>query len=408
MNHRNRLATLPLLLTAAALLFWIAGCSAPPRGAQGRLDTPEHHTLRGQDAIDKGDWAEAARSFDLALSLNREFGPALAGKAIVVAQSANEPGLPPKEREKRVDQATDLLTDARKKAADDDQKRDAWIAAIRVRRITKSPANWLSRAEDAYDDAVKLDKRQQDPDPHFYMAQAYRDAFEMQKASDLYRRVLQMNRGRTQQADAELAVVQKILRAEPGSRHGRAVAFEPTLSRADMAALFVEELQLGRLYSRNAQGRVDTSFKAPESGQMQADRIEKMPEATDIATHPLRSDIDEVMKLKVLGLEPSADHRFYPDAKTSRAEFALMVEDILVRVTGEQKLKTKFIGQTSPYADVRNDAYYFNAVMTVATRKLLEPKQPLQGLFGPTDPVSGADALLVIRMLKDELRSYVR
>jgi hypothetical protein len=79
-----------------------------------------------------------------------------------------------------------------------------------------------------------------------------------------------------------------------------------------------------------------------------------------------------------------------------------------VRVTGEQKLKTRFIGQNSPFPDVRSDAFFFNAVQTVVSRNLMEPKNKIQGIFGPQDPVSGAEALLVLRLLKDELRSLVR
>jgi hypothetical protein len=55
---------------------------------------------------------------------------------------------------------------------------------------------------------------------------------------------------------------------------------------------------------------------------------------------------------------------------------------------------------------VRSDLPYFNAVMT--TRNLMEAKDKLRGLFGPSEPVSGAEALLVIRLMKDELKSYLR
>ena len=85
-----------------------------------------------------------------------------------------------------------------------------------------------------------------------------------------------------------------------------------------------------------------------------------------------------------------------------------MVGDILVKVTGETGVRTKFIGQVSPYPDVRNDLPYFNAVQTVVTRNLMQPKEGIRGLFKPLDPLTGAEALLVIRLLRDELRSYLR
>ena len=85
-----------------------------------------------------------------------------------------------------------------------------------------------------------------------------------------------------------------------------------------------------------------------------------------------------------------------------------MVEDILVKVTGETKLQTRFFGQASPFPDVRSDVWYYNAVRTVISRNLMNAKNEIRGEFGPTDPVTGANALLVIRKMKNELKSYLR
>jgi len=240
------------------------------------------------------------------------------------------------------------------------------------------------------------------------MARVYRDAFNMAKAQELYTKVLGMNRAKTKEADDELALVQKVIRAEPGSRHGKIIAFEPSITRADISALFIAELRLDQLYQRGNAARFDTGFKAPGKRKFQADTLQRAPEATDIKDHPLRSDIEEVMKLRVLGLQPDPAHLFHPNAQVTRAEFAMMVEDILVRVTGETKLKTKFIGQASPFADVRSDLPYFNAVQTVVSRNLMEPQNKIRGIFGPLEPITGADALLVIRQMKSELQSYLR
>jgi Tfp pilus assembly protein PilF len=401
----RRATILGLLLTLAALLGLSACGGKEPRQAVGRLDTPEHHVRRGNDFLMKDNYAAAEESFDQALSLKRDHGPALAGKAVVTAYAAGQGG---KERGKKIEQAEDYFHDAVKRAANDDEKRVAYVAGIRVQQLAKPGNDWVDKAADYYDDAVDLDERNNDPAPHFYMARAYRDAFQMQNASRLYKQVLELNRGLVGEADAELAVVQKIERAAPGTLHGRVVAFEPSISRADVAGLFVEELKLPELYERGNQARFDTRFKAPQQNTFQADVLQKAPEMTDVSDHPLRADIMEVVRLRVAGLQPDAAHKYHPDAKLTRGEFAIMVEDILVRVTGEQGLKTKFIGQPSPFADVRNDLHYFNAVQTVTTRSLMEPKNKLQGVFGPTEPLTGADALLVIRLLKNELKSYIR
>jgi tetratricopeptide (TPR) repeat protein len=407
MNRNRNSPYLPLIGLATAVLLLAAGCGEKPRAPGAVLDTPEHHSLRGNDLIDKGDWTGAKREFDLALSLDKKFSPALAGLAVVTAQDATAMGLTADQKEKKAEAAKDLYKKALSEAKNDDEERTAHVAAIRVHQMTQVPKDWLDDTRSHYKDAVDTKGSAEDPDPHFYQARAERTAFNLNEASNLYQKVLAMNRGKTKQADAELAVVQKVIRAQPGSRYGKQIAFLEKVSRADMAALFIAELQLGRLYTRG-NPQVDTSFKAPDQGDFQTDQLVSAPAATDIANHPLRTDIEEVLSLKVVGLEPDPAHKFNPDAGVARAEFAIMVEDILVKVTNETGVRTKFIGQTSAFADVRNDLPYFNAVMTVSTRNLMEAKDKLRGLFGPSDAVSGADALLVIRLMKDELKSYLR
>lgn len=405
MNRKPHLLALWLGLAALAMLA--AGCGPKPRAAGGALDTPEHHTLRGHDMIDSGDWAGARREFDLALSLEAKHSQAHAGKAIVVAHDSMATGLGADKREAGFDEAVDLYKSAISQSKNDADKRAAHVAALRVHTITMTPEDWLDEARDNYDDAINTDGADQDPNPAFYMARAERGAFNLPEASNFYQRVLGMNRGKTKEADAELAVVQKVIRSQPGSRYGKIVAFLEQVNRADMAALFIGELQLGRLYTRG-NSQVDTSFRPPDQGDFQTDNVVKAPDATDIADHPLRADIEEVLKLRVVGLEPDPAHRFNPNKEVTRAEFALMVEDVLVKVTGEQGVRTKFIGQTSPFPDVRNDLPYFNAVQTVVSRNLMEPKDKVRGMFAPLQPISGAEALLVIRLLRDELQSFLR
>ena len=75
----------------------------------------------------------------------------------------------------------------------------------------------------------------------------------------------------------------------------------------------------------------------------------------------------------------------------------------MIRVTGDEKLATKHIGQQSLFPDVRPDLYYFNAAMVLSSRGILEADKTT-GEFGATQTVSGADALLAIRMFKESLK----
>jgi len=381
-----------------AVAVGLAGCAKPPRQATGLMDTPENHVSLGNRFLDQNRWSDAENEFNLALQLNKDHGPAMSGLAIVRAHAASQ--ATGKDKERLTDQALDLADKGLSKAKGDDAERAARVAYIRVYTYTQSPSSWLKKAESQWEHAVDLDKRKQDPDPDFFMARAYRAAFEWQKSMDAYSRVLNLKRGREEQANDEMAVVQKIVRAAPGSPYGNLIALQPALDRADVAALLVEELQLTRLYERGNTQRFDTSFQAPTQpgGQMQVDTMQHMPEVTDIANHPMKADIQEIIKLRVDGLEPYPDHTFQPDKKLTRGEFAIMIVDIVSHVTGDAKMKSEYFGESrSSIPDIAPSNPMYSAAKTSLARGFLEPKDRFAGTFGPGDDVSGADALLAIK-----------
>ncbi len=80
----------------------------------------------------------------------------------------------------------------------------------------------------------------------------------------------------------------------------------------------------------------------------------------------------------------------------------MMIEDILIKVAGDPALATRFIGAPSPFPDLRGDHPYFNSAMVVTSRGIMEVKDPATGSFAPLGPLSGVDALLVIRNIRKE------
>jgi hypothetical protein len=189
----------------------------------------------------------------------------------------------------------------------------------------------------------------------------------------------------------------------PGTITGKKIAVLEQINRADAAALFMEELKIDVLYKKRTVKTFDTAFKDPEKAKAAASAAPAT--ATDIATHPLKADIEGIIQIGVRGLEVLPDGQFHPNDMVNRAEYALMIEDILIKVTGDNTIAAKHFGSASPFPDLRNDLPYFNAVMVVTTRNLMEAKD-LSGEFAPLAPVTGVDALLVIRKLKEELKIF--
>ncbi|MBF0351208.1 MAG: S-layer homology domain-containing protein [SAR324 cluster bacterium] len=392
-------------------LIMVACSSGPaPRPQQSTLDTPMHHGMRGRDMIRQERWIEARREFQLALGLQQEYAPGLAGMALLVAHSAQLPGKPTEQKNRETQESLNYLEQALEAAKTDEDKASVNTYGIRVRTFLQHE-DWLEDAEKHYERAVDI--YQNAPklhaylgEPEFYMAQAYQQALNMEKASQHFRTVLELNQNFIQEANQAMVLLDKIIRAQPASRHGKQISLNPAITRADMAALLIEELNLAELYQgRNPQSR-DLSFKSPyKPFQNQETPVQN---ATDIMDHPLRNDMETVLSLKVRGLEANPQKLFYPDQPITRAEYAVMMEDILVRVTQDSRLSTKFVGEPSPWIDVRPDAFYYNAARTLVSRNIMEVVNKIRGEFGPEKTVNGADALLGIRLFREELTRTMR
>jgi hypothetical protein len=238
------------------------------------------------------------------------------------------------------------------------------------------------------------------PASYYQLGLEYKRDLEFTKASEMFAKVMDFKEEYTTEANAQWNLVQKIQRAMPGTATGKQIAIIERVTRADAAALFLEEMKIDVLYKKRKLKTFDTSFKDPEKAAIKATKMT----ANDIANVPLRTDIESILKLGVRGLENYPDGNFHPAELVTRAAYAIMLEDILIKVTGDNSLATKFIGSTSPFPDLRTDLPYFNAVMVVTSRGIMEAKDMTSGEFVPLNPVSGVDALLMIRKFKEELK----
>ena len=386
MNYRKTLIIL-VVITIGAFLF---SCAPKERKPVSQLDTPEHHTYTGMKLMDQGKYGDAQREFELALQLNRKFSKAYAGMGLVTAYQGD------------FKEAFKYMKSAKKYAESDDEKVFYHVGKVRLYTMAKPDDEWLEDAEDEFEDAVKIDPKSSAA--YYFMGLAYKVALEFGKAADMFAKVLDLDDKYVREADKDWKLVQKIQRAMPGTITGKRIALVESITRSDIAALFVEELKIDELYKRRGVKTYDTTFKDPE--KYKEVKQKQVFTATDIAEHVLKSDIEDVLRIGVRGLEVYPDGAFHPDDLINRAAYSMMIEDILIKVNGDRELATKYIGTTSPYPDVRSDLPYFNAVMVVTSRGVMTAKDFASGEFAPLSSVSGADALLIIRKLKEELRFF--
>ncbi len=372
-------------MLATVAFLGLAACAEEPIKPESAMDTPGHQYSIGVRLFEKGDLDGAMTAFQRSAALDPKFAPGHAGVGLVYGAKGDF-----KSAYQHIDEAKDYQKDGEVVAQ---------IAKIRVLTMERGDG-WLEDAEKEYKKGLKRDSLS--AQLCFYMGRAYRTGYAFDKAGERFKAVVELNKDLVGEADNEWKLVQKIQRAAPGTKVGKEIALLEKINRADVAALFIEELNLDRLFEKRGSKTFDTSFKAPGKA-FEAEKVVAMEPATDVATHSLKADIDAVVKLGVRGLEPSPEHKFEPNKPITKAEYAVMLEDIMMKVTGDEKLATQFIGQKSLFPDVRSDVYYFNAAMVLTSRGILEADK-MTGEFGASQAVSGADALLAIRMFKEALK----
>lgn len=377
------------LITSFCMLLVVA-CGPKPMAPKAELDTPMHHVKNGNKMLKTGKIDAALREFTRAKELDPKYSQAYVGLGLVHGIKGD------------YENGFKQLKMARKYAKGDEQKIAVHVGYMRLYILggDKIEEDWLKKVERSFKKSIKVDP--DNPEPYYFMGIAYKMSFEFEAASRQFAKVLEINKGFVQEADKEYAIIQKIQRAMPGSVVGKKIALLEEITRADVAALFIEELEIDELFRKRTPKQFDTAFKDPEKKFVAGEYV-KVPPATDIEDHVLKTDIDAVIAIGIKGLQPFPDHTYKPYKVITRAEFAMMIEDILIKITGDDSLATKFIGSPSPFPDLRSDLPYFNAAMVCTTRNIMETKDVSTGEFDPQGSVSGAESLLSIRTLKSQL-----
>jgi Tfp pilus assembly protein PilF len=388
MLYQTKIGKVFTLFIFFAAVMLIVSCAPKERVATSQLDTPEHHTYTGLKLLGEENYVDAQREFELAIQLDAKYSKGYTGIGLVKIYTGD------------FEAASDYLKKGWSKATTNDDRMFVYVSRIRyyAQGQSKVEKKWLKLAKDQFDAVMELDPKH--APAYYFMGLAYKAGLDFNMAGQMFTKVLELKSEYVAEADIQWKFLQKVQRAMPGTTTGKKIALVEQLTRADAAALFMEELKIDALYKKRTPKTFDTSFKDPEKAAAKPVKIT----AKDIADHPLRTDIEGILQLGVRGLENYPDGNFHPSELVTRAAYAMMLEDILIKVTGDNSLATKFIGTISPFPDLRADLPYFNAIMTVTSRGIMEAKDMTTGEFAPLSSVAGVDALLIIRKFKEELK----
>ncbi|GAB6269657.1 MAG: S-layer homology domain-containing protein [Smithella sp.] len=402
--ERIRTLIFPFIICTAVLS--LISCGPKARIAVSQLDTPGHHTFTGLKLLDLEKYPDARREFSMAIELNKNYSKAYTGLALVNIFTG------------KFDTAAENLTLGLKNAKTDDEKLFVNVARIRYYTSNKSEQKWLESAKNQFDEAVVIDSKH--TPAYYFMGLAYKEGLQFNQALEMFSKVVQLKTDHVADADAQLKFLQKIQLARPATEAGKRIALVERITRADTAALFMEEVKIKELFKKPEVKVTETPSKeAVKDTDKVADTTLKevrkvlaevlapapvKPPANDIADHPFRKDIEGVLETGVRGLENDPKSNFNPNEVLSRGEFAIMLEDILMKLTGEKDLAARYVSSKSLFPDVPADMPYFNAIISVTSREIMEAKNVKTGEFAPLKPLSGVEALLTIRKLKEKLK----
>lgn len=380
------LKKLLLLTLAAAFIFAFAGCGKKIVKPESVLDTPENHYNQGMRLLEREDLKGAWEEFSRAKAMNPKYPDAFAGMGLV------------KMFQSKYSEAADLVDEG---LGIDSKNKPCLIAKGRIIAAERKGDEWAEDAIKVFDKALKLYPK--DSEILYYKGVACKDAYKFNDAVAAYSQVIENKDDWSKKANADWELVQKIVRAAPGTKVGSKIALMSKIDRADIAVLFMEELKLPDILQSKRKKTYDTSFKAPEDPMQykapgSSTPVESGP--TDISSHWAKNWIKEIVTIG--GMEMFPDHTFHPDELITRAEFALLIQNVLILTTDDQGLATKYFGEESHFPDVNSFHPAYNAIVLCVNRGIM--KTNLDGSFGLTANVSGADALLIIRDFQNSLR----
>ena len=369
------------LLCGVCIFLFLAGCSGHYTTLQSFLDTPAHHASNGFSFLERGQVSDAEREFRAAIRLDRTFSQAHSGLGLIAGSRGH------------YQKAFQSMALARAYAKTEEDRAMYAVGQLRLHTMQKGK-DWMGHVEKFFEEAVKA--KADWPVAYYYLGIALKQAYRLEDAENAFERVKALNSRLFWQATRQAKTVREVIKAMPLTREGMRIALKDTITRAGVAALLVEELKLQEIFRDLAHPKKNTSF----SGKIEA----KLPASAlppDTKAHPLKRDIGIVLRLGVRGLQCFADGSFRPEQVVMRAEYAQIMGNIITVIKQDTGLKTRFRGKKSPFLDIGNEDPYFNGVMICTA--YLHIMEPRQGSFNPWGNISGADAVLALRKLRDAL-----
>ncbi|WP_455756454.1 S-layer homology domain-containing protein [Sulfurimonas sp.] len=362
------------LLVAIVVTLLFIGCSNTPLPVKSTnsADSAEQHIVTGMNLIEDGRISSAISQCNRALALEPKNSSAYSCLAIAKNDKV-------------------LLEKADDTIENNIDKFRYYIANIRIGDIKS--------AKEFYDDSKDLEVEylpyyQDKESADYFLALNYFKYLKLENTREFSGNVFKNKDAKfATQSRVLWGKVDGVIRALSLSQFtvtAKKLVLKDKIKRVDIAVVLEDEISLSKL--------MKGAFKADRK-----DMARTLSE--DILNHPNLPQIEIFYKYGLRGLEPKISvgkEKFLPDSFITRADFALLLEDIVSKALSDKKLKTKFYGNVSSFSDVKNNGYYFNAINTAVARGFLKPNRNSE--FRPDSVLNGVELIEAIAVIKEEIR----
>lgn len=362
-----------IVITIGMTLLFL-GCTVEPvpKKSMNEADSAQQHIVTGMSLLEQSDKESAIKQCERALALVPNSSSAYS--CLAIAKNSEE-----------------LLLQAKESTQNDLDSFRYNMAAIRILNIQK--------AEESYAN-IHVPKRLYLPyyknrvAADYFLALRYFQENEFELARKYSAKALEVENAKfTSQSKNLWEKTDKVIRTlklTDFTVTAKKLVLKEKIKRVDVAVVLEDELHLARLM-RGA-FTVDRKTFARNVSE-------------DVKNHPNLPQIEVFYKYGLRGLEPkiiASKELFLPNAYITRAEFALLLEDILSKAIGDPKMKTKYFGSKSLFVDVKDNEYDFNAINTAVARGFLHADR--NAAFRPYDYLTGLEFLEAVAVIKEELR----
>jgi len=257
------------------------------------------------------------------------------------------------------------------------------IMKLNVFHFNRLDGIWFNEIDSAFNRLTA--NNPENPEIYYIMGIACKQVYFFNRAKVLFNKSNDIGKGYLDLVHKEIMEIKKIKQSNDLNENEQ-FALYSKINRGDLAKLLVKEF-------------VTTNLINPPYNISAKEKIT----AIDIGNNPNRSEIESIIIYNIKGFTPYVNNTFEPEMPVTKGEFAVILEDILVRLMGKQKLIKYYQQKKSPFIDINCSNPFFYPSLICTSLNILS--KSISGEFNPQNSVSGSQALMSIRTVKYLLKS---